>query len=261
MTWDPKQYLKFADDRGRPFADLVARVDVPDAERVVDLGCGPGNATATLTARWPRAHVYGIDSDPSMVEAAGALAGPRLSFALGDVREWRPDEPVDVILSNAVLQWVPGHLELLPGWVQALRPGGALAFQVPRMSGSPAGLVFTEVASAPRWREQLAGVSAPTVGATDQGLVRPLDEYVDVLGRLGCRVDAWETVYHHVLAGEDPVLEWFSGTGLRPYLNALPAQERDEFRTAVAARLREAYPRRPFGTVLPFRRYFVVATK
>jgi trans-aconitate 2-methyltransferase len=259
MTWDPQQYLKFADDRGRPFVDLLARVGVPRARRVVDLGCGPGNTTATLPERWPDAHVHGIDSDPAMIEAAGALAGPRLTFAREDVRTWRPAEPVDVIVSNAVLQWVPGHLDLLPGWVGALRPGGVLAFQVPRMSGSPAGRVFGEVAADPRWRETLAGVSAPTVAATDNGVVRPTEEYVALLAGRGCRVDAWETVYHHVLAGEDPVLEWFSGTGLRPYLDALEPDARAGFRAAVAAALRETYPRQPFGTVLPFRRCFVVA--
>jgi trans-aconitate 2-methyltransferase len=251
--------LKFADDRGRPFADLLGRVAVPHPRLVVDLGCGPGNATATLAERWPEAQVHGIDADPAMVAAAGPLAGPRLTFAREDVRTWRPAEPVDVIVSNAVLQWVPGHLDLLPGWVHALRPGGALAFQVPRMSGSPAGQVFSEVAGFPEWRDRLAGITAPTVAATDNGTVRPTDEYVDLLAGLGCRVDAWETRYYHVLAGADPVLEWFSGTGLRPFLDALEPEARGEFRAAVAARLREVYPRRAFGTVLPFLRCFVVA--
>ncbi|HKT05397.1 MAG TPA: methyltransferase domain-containing protein [Rugosimonospora sp.] len=260
MSWDPEQYLKFADDRGRPFADLLARVAVPDAAQVVDLGCGPGNATATLTARWPKATVLGVDSDPAMVEAAGAAAEPpRLSFTQGDVRTWAPDGPVDVIVSNAVLQWVPGHTELLPRWVAALSPGGALAFQVPRMSGSLAGQVFSGIAGAPRWRELLSGISAPTVGAVDNGVVRPTDEYVTLLAGLGCRVDAWETVYYHVLSGADPVLEWFSSTGLRPFLAALEPDARAEFRDEVADALRAAYPRRSFGTVLPFRRIFVVA--
>jgi trans-aconitate 2-methyltransferase len=259
VSWDPQQYLKFAGDRGRPFADLLARVAVVHAQRVVDLGCGPGNATATLPERWPDAEVHGIDADPAMIQAASALAGPRLSFARADVRTWQPAEAVDVIVSNAVLQWVPGHLDLLPGWIDALRPGGALAFQVPRMSGSPAGRVFSEVAGDLRWRERLAGVRAPTVAASDNGTVRPTDEYVNLLAGLGCRVDAWETVYYHVLAGTDPVLEWFSGTGLRPYLDALEPDARAGFRAAVAAGLREEYPSHPFGTVLPFRRCFVIA--
>lgn len=261
VAWDPAQYLRFADDRGRPFADLLARVAVPDARHVVDLGCGPGNTTATLVERWPDARVQGIDADPAMIEAAAPLAGPRLSFTLGDIRRWHAAEPVDVIVSNAVLQWVPGHLNLLPGWIDALRPGGALAFQVPRMSGSPAGQVFGRVVGDPRWRQRLAGISAPTVAATDNGTVRPTDEYVATLAGLGCRVDAWETTYYHVLAGEDPVLEWFSGTGLRPYLQALEPDLRTEFGAEVAAGLREAYPRRAFGTVLPFRRCFVVASR
>jgi trans-aconitate 2-methyltransferase len=259
VSWDPDLYLRFAGDRERPFADLLARVAVGQPERVVDLGCGPGNATATLAGRWPAAEVLGIDSDPAMIEAAGALARPGLSFHLGDLRRWRPPVPVDVIISNAVLQWVPDHLDLLPDWVGALRSGGALGFSVPRMSGSPAGVVISTVAQGDRWRERLGGISAPTVAATDTGVARPPADYVDLLAGLGCRVDAWETVYHHVLAGEDPVLEWFSSTGLRPYLAALDPSERAGFRDEVAAGLRAAYPRRPYGTVLPFRRAFVIA--
>jgi trans-aconitate 2-methyltransferase len=164
-----------------------------------------------------------------------------------------------VIVSNAALQWIPGHAALLPGWIEALRPGGALAFQVPAMSGSPAGRVFTEVANRPAWRDRLAGVSGPTVGATREGTVHPTGEYVRILGELGCRVDAWETTYFHVLPGDDPVLEWFRSTGLRPYLESLEPARHPDFLAEVGAALREVYPRQPFGTVLPFLRRFVIA--
>jgi trans-aconitate 2-methyltransferase len=266
VTWDPQLYLRFAEDRARPFADLLARVDaarvdLPAPERVVDLGCGPGTATATLLPRWPDATVHGIDNSPSMIESAGQLAGARLTFTLGAIEDWQPAEPVDVIVSNAALQWVSGHQALLPRWVAALRPGGVLAFQVPAMSGSAAGRVFAEVAGRQPWRDQLAGVAGPTVGSVMGGAVRATGEYLRLLAGEGCRVDGWETTYLHVLPGADPVLEWFAGTGLRPYLDALEPRWHKDFRSQVAEGLREAYPPDPFGTVLPFHRRFVVARR
>lgn len=223
--------------------------------------------------------MLGIDSSADMIGAAGAHARPgRLRFAVGSLADWdaRQAQPVGVIVSNAALQWVPDHVTLLPAWAAALGPGGAIAFQVPRSSGMRAGEVFQTVAARPRWAALLgsaAGLDAPaSAGAeSNAGLatgprsagspVRPVAEYVDVLATAGLRVDAWETTYQHVLPGADPVLEWFSGTGLRPYLDALrddPAALSD-FRAEVGEVLRAAYPARPYGTLLPFPRIFVVA--
>jgi trans-aconitate 2-methyltransferase len=258
-SWDPDRYLEFAAQRARPFADLVGRVAVPAPRHVVDLGCGPGNATATLLDRWPAARVLGVDSSPEMIARADTLARPGLTFALGDIESWQPDGPVDVIVSNAALQWVPTHLDLLPSWVGWLAPGGALAVQVPSNVDGPAARVFRAVAGDPRFADRLGPVAASVGPSAGGGVVRPADEYVDLLGRLGCRVDAWQTTYLHVLPGPDPVLAWYSGTGLRPYLDALDADARPEFEAAVAAGLREAFPARPYGTVLPFTRIFVVA--
>jgi trans-aconitate 2-methyltransferase len=239
----------------------VGRVAVENPAGVVDLGCGPGNATATLLERWPGARVHGVDSSPEMIDKAGALAGGRLSFELGAIEDWRPDGPVDVVVSNAALQWVPSHLDLLPRWVDLLTPGGALAFQVPANFEGPAARVFREMATGARFADRLARVAASGGPSASGGVARPAAEYVDLLGRLGCGVDAWETTYQHVLPGEDPVLAWYSGTGLRPYLAALDgdADAREDFRASVAAGLREAFPARPYGTVMPFTRIFVVA--
>ncbi len=260
-SWDPGLYLTFAAERARPFDDLVARIAVEAPSTVVDLGCGPGTATATLLDRWPAARVHGVDSSAAMVAEAGALAGERLTFAHGTIDDWVPDARVDVIVSNAALQWVPSHLELLPRWIDALTPGGALAFQVPSNFTGPAAAVFRGVATDARFAAKLASVAASDTPSARGGVARPAGEYVDVLARLGCRVDAWKTTYQHVLPGEDPVLAWYSGTGLRPYLDALAGDEalRAEFRSAVAAGLREAYPAAPYGTVMPFTRIFVVA--
>jgi len=258
-TWDPERYLTYADERGRPFVELVARVGAAAPATVVDLGCGPGNATATLLDRWPRARVHGVDSSPEMVERAAGLAGERLTFAQGTIEDWQPEYPVDVIVSNAALQWVPSHLDLLPSWVDGLTAGGALAFQVPANFEGPAAAVFREVATRSHFAGKLAAVAASGGPSASGGVARPAAEYVDLLGRLGCRVDAWETTYQHVLPGADPVLAWYSGTGLRPYLEALDGPERDAFRAEVAPGLRAAFPARAYGTVMPFTRIFVIA--
>ena len=254
--WDPGQYQHFGDERSRPFFDLLARVAPVDPGQIVDLGCGPGTLTATLASRWPGAEVRGIDSSPEMIEAARALptAEGRLSFALGDVRDWRPDGRVDVIVSNAVLQWVPDHLVVVARWGGFLQPGGWLAFQVPGNFDQPSHASLRELAGSDRWRDLLAGVPLNRQAADPA-------EYLDLLARAGLEVDAWETTYLHVLQGEDAVLDWYKGTGLRPVLAALPPDQAAEFLKGYRERMAAAYPAAPYGTVFPFRRVFVVATR
>ena len=260
--WDPGQYLRYRDERSRPFFDLIGRIRTPAPATVTDLGCGPGHLTAALADRWPDAQVHGIDSDPEMIRAAGqALAqrppGPgqgRLSFAAGDLRDWRPAGPAGVIVSNAVLQWVPGHTELLPRWAGWLAPGGTLAFQLPGNFDQPSHTALREMAAAPRWRPLLAGAGLNRQSAGPS-------RYADLLSRAGCQVDAWETTYLHILPGDDPVLDWYAGTGLRPVLAALDGGQAEEFLAEYGARMRAAYPRAPYGTPFPFRRVFVAARR
>lgn len=250
-AWDPERYLAYADERGRPFADLLARVPAVDVATVVDLGCGPGHLAPMLTSRWPDAAVVGVDSSPEMVERARADGPADVRFELGDLRTWRSDRPVDVLVSNATLQWVPGHLALLPGLVEQVAPGGWLAFQVPGNFDQPSHVLLHELAADPRFATYAEGVARPDAYGPEV--------YLEVLLDLGCAVDAWETTYLHLLPGEDPVFTWISGTGARPVLQALPAGLREEFEAEYKQRLREAYPAGPHGTVLPFRRVFVVA--
>ena len=255
--WDPTTYLRFADERARPFADLLARVGAEDPDVVVDLGCGDGSATATLAQRWPDARVSGVDSSPAMLAAAAALAVPgRLEFSAGDVRDWRPDAPVDVLVSNAVLHWVPGHPELLTRWAGDLAPGGWLAVQVPGNQAAPTHVLLADLVAAPRWADRLAPGEDPALAR--DAVLDPAG-YLDVLTAAGLAADAWETTYLHVLAGTDPVLRWVSGTVLRPVLARLSPGDADEFTAGYADALRAAYPPRPDGrTVLPFRRVFAV---
>jgi len=269
--WDAGQYLRFGGERARPFFDLVAQIGATDPRHVVDLGCGPGNLTAALAQRWPGATVTGMDNSPEMINAAtaavlrGGLGGspPRaswasaaqvarnLAFAIGDVRDWHPEHPVDVIVCNAVLQWVPGHDELLPRWAAHLAPGGWLAFQLPGNFDQPSHAIVAEMAASPRWRGLLAGAELNRQAGD------PAD-YVALLARPGFEVDAWETSYLHVLHGENPVLEWTKGTTLRPVLAGLDEEQAAAFLGEYGERVRDAYHPQPFGTLFPFRRVFAV---
>ncbi len=249
-TWDPDRYLAYADERGRPFVDLVARIDAADPQTVVDLGCGPGNLTALLAERWPHASVTGVDSSAEMIARARRDV-PRIGFEVGDLRAWSAPQGVDVLVSNATLQWLPDHLELLPRLVAQVRPGGWFAFQVPGNFDEPSHTIRTALAGEAPYAEHTAGAAVPS--SYDAAT------YLRALQGLGCQVDAWETTYLHVLHGEDPVFTWVSGTGARPTLQALPDDLRPAFEGELKRRLREAYPDDGHGVVLPFRRIFVVA--
>jgi len=262
--WDPGLYRQFGDERSRPFFDLVGRIGAADPAFVADIGCGPGELTAALCRRWPSAEVVGVDSSPEMIVAAGEVldglrdeaggAPERLRFELGDAREWRPGRPPDVIVSNALLQWIPDHEPLMVRWAKALADGGWLAVQMPGNFDEPTHALLRDLAGSPRWRPLLSGVEFNRQAGDPA-------RYLDLLAREGCAVDAWETTYLHVLAGDDPVLRWITGTGLRPVLAALDPGQTAEFLAEYGALLRAAYPSAGYGTVFGFRRVFVVARR
>jgi trans-aconitate 2-methyltransferase len=251
------QYERYADERSRPFVELIGRVDAPAPRHVVDLGCGPGPLTKSLADRWPDASVVGVDSSADMVAAAQQYAVPgRLSFVHADVADWSPEGPVDVVVANAVLQWLPGHLALLERVAGWLPPRGAFAFQVPDNFTEPSHLLLREARLSPRWRSLLGA------GADRGAAVERPETYLEALVGLGLHADVWQTTYLHVLPGEDAVLEWVKGTALRPVLSALPSEDdRREFLADYGQRLRSAYPSRPWGTVFPFRRTFAVGVR
>ncbi|MFI6963471.1 trans-aconitate 2-methyltransferase [Streptomyces sp. NPDC050255] len=257
-TWDPQQYLRHADHRTRPFHDLLARVpELPNAPapRIADLGCGAGNVTALLAERWPRARITGYDNSPQMLERARAHATALLDFAEADATTWTPGRPHDLIVSNALLQWVPGHAGRFPDWLDALTPGGTFALQVPGNFDQPSHALMRELAESPRWRSRLGG----SLRHAD-AVLSPAG-YLEHLTAPGITADVWETTYLHLLHGEDAVLDWVKGTGLRPVLTALADDEeaRDAFLAEYRDLLRAAYPTGPHGTVFPFRRIFAVA--
>ena len=244
-SWDPAAYLAFADHRARPFHDLLARVSVSAPRHVVDLGCGPGNLTALLGRRWPNARVTALDSSAEMVDAARERG---VDAHRGDVATWTPTPDTDVVVSNAVLHWVPSHRELLPRWLAALPGGAELALQVPANFRSPSHVLARELAA------------ERDLVLRDGTAVAEPAEYAALLAGVAAHVDVWETTYVQRLTGPDPVLEWIGSTTLRPVRDALDDAEYAAFRAELAPRLRAAYPEQPDGTTwFPFRRIFAVA--
>ncbi|WP_405985924.1 methyltransferase domain-containing protein [Streptomyces sp. NBC_00872] len=295
-TWDPAQYLRHAGFRSRPFLDLLARVPEPPGTsaasagpasaasagsatpagtgpasaasprtlRIADLGCGPGNVTALLADRWPAARITGFDNSPEMLDrarkeyAGRTQGGGAMEFRAADLTRWTPEEQAyGLIVSNAALQWVPGHADSFAGWLDGLTPGGFLAFQVPGNFNAPSHALLAELCESPRWRERLARPDRRVNAVLEPAA------YLARLTDLGCAADVWETTYLQRLTGEDPVLDWVKGTALRPVLTALDgdAKATEEFVGEYRELLRAAYPPGPHGTVFPFRRIFAVARK
>jgi trans-aconitate 2-methyltransferase len=263
-SWNPRQYEKFSEHRQRPFADLTSRVDASAPAVVVDLGCGPGPLTLSLARRWPEARIIGVDSSVEMLDQARRNdRAERVEWALGDVESWDPTQvgaPIDVLVTNALLQWVPSHRQLIPGWISALAPGGWFAMQVPGNFDAPSHALIREVAaSSPKARALLARVDRA-------GSVSKPATYAALLAGLDCEVDVWETTYEHILdpGGDqrEPVLEWTKGTALLPVFDVLNGEgERADFVAAYGDALLRAYPRQSFGTIFAFRRIFAVAHK
>ncbi len=253
--WDPAAYQRYHDERSRPFHDLLARVAADRPRTVVDLGCGPGTLTATLAVRWPGSRIIGLDSSAEMIARTAQVDAP-VTFAVADVRHWRPDPSTDVVVSNAVLQWVPGHRELLTRWAGELPAGAWLAVQVPGNFDAPSHQALREVAARPVWQADLAGLLRPDPVADPVG-------YATSLADVGCAVDAWETTYVHLLPAppdaDHPVLTWMEGTALRPVRATLDPADWATFRAALGVRLSQAYPARRGQVCFPFRRIFVVA--
>lgn len=250
--WDPNVYLAFADHRGRPFHELLSRVAAERPRRVVDLGCGPGNLTRYLARRWPGAVIEAVDSSPEMVAAARERG---IDATVGDVRTWKPRPDTDVVLSNAALHWVPEHSELLVRWIGELAAGTWIGIQIPGNFETPSHAVVRALAR----REPYAKVMRDIpfrVGA----VVHSPAHYADLLMDAGCKVDVWETTYLHQLTGENPVLEWITGTALVPVRERLSDEVWEQFRQELVPLLNDAYPARPDGTtIFPFRRLFMVA--
>ena len=247
-TWNPEQYLKFAEERSRPCHDLAARVEVAAPRRIIDLGCGPGNSAEVLSARWPNAAITGIDTSAAMIDAARA-ASPQCEWRIGDIEGWAAgDERFDVVFSNAALQWVGDHAAVFPRLLARVVTGGALAVQVPGNYTSAQHQLMRKVGT--RFHLQVR-----------EWHTHDLDFYYDALAPHASRLDLWATEYLHVLPDVEAIVEWYKGTGMRPYLDALASEaDRERFLAEYLEGLRTIFRPQPDGAVLfPFRRLFVVA--
>jgi trans-aconitate 2-methyltransferase len=255
MTWSAAQYLKFERERTRPVRDLVAGIPNAEVAQAADIGCGPGNSTEVLRERYPSAQIVGVDSSPDMIKAARARL-PDIAFDIADISEWRPKASLDVILANAVLQWIPDHETLFPALIGRLKPGGALAAQMPDNLEEPSHRLMGEVASGGPWAAKLKDAAA---ARTER---RPADWYFRLVRLHAAHVDVWRTTYFHPLAGARAIVEWLKGTGLRPFLDPLDESEREAFLARYEEAIAKAYPAEADGTVLlPFPRLFVVVAR
>jgi trans-aconitate 2-methyltransferase len=252
-TWDADLYLRFGDERTQPAIDLLARVVLDRPQRIIDLGCGPGNSTALLRQRWPESSVTGVDNSPEMI-AAAKRDFPEGDWQLGDITKWTAGAPYDLVFSNATLQWLPDHATLYPRLFEQVAPGGAFAVQIPVFHTTALQRVLLALAAEPAWSERLQPATRALV-AESPGF------YYDALVEQARHIDLWETEYQHVLANADATVDWISGTRLRPYLEALGNDDdRQEFLTRLRAGVAEIYrPQRDGKVIFPFRRLFLVA--
>jgi trans-aconitate 2-methyltransferase len=251
--WSAATYLKFEDERTRPARELLAQVPLTRPGRVVDMGCGPGNSTELLVERYPGARVTGLDSSPNMLTEA-AVRVPMAAFATADAETWIPEAGTDLVFANAIYQWVPGHLQVLPKVLQALAPGQVLAVQMPDNLGEPTHRLMAEVAAAGPWADKLRDAQRQPLP--------PVATYYAALKPYATRLDIWHTVYNHVLADAAAIVEWVRATGLRRFIDPLDENERVAYLERYLARVSEAYPTTADGKVmLRFPRLFFVAQR
>jgi trans-aconitate 2-methyltransferase len=247
-TWNADQYLKFGEERIRPCHDLLNRVAPQRVRSILDLGCGPGNSTAVAASRWPDAEIAGLDNSPAMIGVA-RKDQPHRRWIFDDISNWAASEQdrFDIVFSNAALQWVPDHASLFPRLLSRVAPGGALAVQIPADFNALPHRLMRELAP--------AGVHAKEWYSHEPAF------YYDLLASRASKLDVWEAIYQHVLEDSDDIVEWYKGSGLRPFLEAIPTEtERERFMTEYRMKIRDAYPARSDGNVLfPFRRLFIVA--
>lgn len=255
-SWNPDVYERHKAQRDRPALDLLLQIPADlDPREIWDLGCGTGEHAALLAARHPSAKVHGLDSSPDMLARARARKSA-VDWVQADIVDFAPPRAPDLIFTNAALQWVGGHDALFPRLAGLLAEDGVLACQMPASFQTSWHRLLREVAGDGPWSDQLTGVRG----------VNPLaepEQYYEWLSAACGQIDIWSTTYLHLLEGDDPVVDWMLGTGLRPYLDALTDEDqREAFLDAYRRAVSRALPPRADGTTLfPFPRLFICARR
>ncbi|MDC0994057.1 methyltransferase domain-containing protein [bacterium] len=252
--WNPNLYMKYGNERTQPSIDLVARIASSSPQEIIDLGCGPGNSTSILKNRWPNAMVAGLDSSEGMIKQA-RKDYPNQEWIVGDISDWVADKEYDLIFSNAALQWIPEHQIVFPKLVGFLKDSGVLAVQVPFHYDSPLHKSIVEVSEDERWTGRMNQARSALT-------YKPASFYYDVLSSISSSLAIWMTEYYHVMESPEAVLDWISGTGLRPFIAALETEEANDFKKVLLGKYIDAYARQKDDKVIfPFKRQFIVATK
>ncbi|HEY9167710.1 MAG TPA: methyltransferase domain-containing protein [Candidatus Kryptonia bacterium] len=255
LKWNPHEYLKFAGERTRPSVDLAARIEIENPRSIIDIGCGPGNSTQVLRSRWPAAKIIGLDSSAEMI-ARASKDFPESEWITADVSSYSFPTKHDIVFSNAAIQWIPDHDELLPRLMDAVSSGGVFAVQVPSDAGSPLRLALLEVSARPEWNRFVAG-------AEKLAAYHDADYYYNILAPISSKFDLWETTYYHLLDFHKGLVEWYKGTGMRPFLERIPDEKmKIEFQNQILNECVKAYRIQDNGKLLyPFKRTFFIATK
>lgn len=253
--WNPDSYLKYEHERTLPSRDLVARIDLSDPRRIIDVGCGPGNSTEILRKKWPKADIAGLDSSDEMIQKA-TVTFPAGEWILADAGKWQPGDKYDLVFSNAALQWMSDQAHLVPRLFGYLNEGGALAVQVPLNTDSPLYRAIITVSRRPRWRDRMAGCDS-RITYNDESF------YYDVLSTLTGRMELWITTYLHIMDDRQDLIDWYSSTGLRTYLARIDSeQERERFKREILEECKDGYPTQRDGKIIfPFKRLFFIAWK
>lgn len=256
FEWDAGLYTRFLKERTRPAVDLAARIALDAPRSAIDIGCGPGNSTQVLAERFPGACVTGADNSEAML-AKARKDRPRFRYLLLDAQRDLTShaERYDIVFSNACIQWIPDHRKLIPEMMGLLNAGGVLAVQIPVNYDEPIHRIMRSVAAKEEWRSRFGA---------DPGMrdILSEEEYFDLLSGLTDDFELWRTVYMHRMPSHESILDWYRGTGLRPYLERLDPGEAAEFEREVLSSVREAYPRRANGEILfRFPRLFFTARK
>ena len=253
-NWNPKQYEKFLKDRTRPAIDLVNRLEEFAPNSILDLGCGPGNSTKVLKDKFPKAKILGADNSDEMLEKARGLY-PDIEFinldANGDLHE--VNEMFDIVFSNACIQWLPNHKELLPKLMTLLSSNGVLAIQIPMQREHPVHMIINELANTTKWSDKITPRQYNNLTT---------EEYFDVLSDISNDYEIWETTYCHRMPSYESIIEWYKGTGLRTYLEQLTESDADNFINDVYNELKQRYKKQKNGEILfRFPRLFFMARK